>query len=123
MSYLLDLESSRINNFIGVCSSDEMPYIHNDEFCFISNLDNSHQSGSHWVGIYIKNNNMYCYDSFGRDINNILPEYIISYSKKYNYNIINSDSTDREQQIKEYNCGQRSLAFLIICHHFSIKDA
>ena len=61
-----------ITNFIGVCSSDEMPYIHNDEFCFISNLDNSHQSGSHWVSIYIKDNNMYCYDSFGRDINDIL---------------------------------------------------
>jgi hypothetical protein len=100
-----------------------MPHSNNNNFCFICNLDNSRQSGSHWVSIYIQHNNMYCYDSFGRDINNILHEYIINYSKKYNYNIINSDLTDREQEIKEFNCGQRSLTFLIICHHFSIKDA
>lgn len=125
-TYSSDLDklgNKLLNNFIGVCSSDNMPHNNNNNFCFISNLDNSNQSGSHWVGIYIKDNNMYCYDSFGRDINNILHEYIISYSKKYNYNIINSDLTDREQEIKEFNCGQRSLTFLIICHHFSIKDA
>ncbi len=112
-----------INNFIGVCSSDEMPYIDNDEFCFISNLDNSHQSGSHWVAVYVKNKNMYCYDSFGRDINNIMHSYIISYSKKHKLNIVNSDMSDREQNIKENNCGQRSLSFLVVCFHFSIKDA
>jgi hypothetical protein len=125
-TYSRDLDklgSKLLNNFIGVCSSDNMPYSDNNNFCFISNLDNSHQSGSHWVAIYVKNNNMYCYDSFGRDINNILHNYIISYSKKHNYNIVNSDLTDREQEIKEYNCGQRSLTFLIMCHHFSIKDA
>ena len=125
-TYSSDLDklgNKLISNFIGVCSSDTMPHNNNNNFCFICNLDNSNQSGSHWVSIYVKNNNMYCYDSFGRDINNILHEYIKKYSKKYKYNIINSDLTDREQEIKEFNCGQRSLTFLIICHHFSIKDA
>jgi hypothetical protein len=112
-----------LNNFIGVCSSDTMPHDNNNNFCFICNLDASNQSGSHWIAIYIKDNNMYCYDSFGRNINNILHQYVINYSKKYNYKIINSDLNDREQEIKEYNCGQRSLSFLVICHHFSIKDA
>lgn len=58
--------------FKGVIASDQIkdiPVQKKEPFAFVMNLDNSHQSGSHWVAIYcdpIHDKSLEYYDSFGR---------------------------------------------------------
>lgn len=95
--------------YLGTFSCDKIP--NKNGYC-IANLDNQYQGGSHWVGICIRNNpkhdkkDVYIYDSFGRQTTKILPTL-----KLKNYHIYDADY-DVEQDIKEMNCGQRSLSFL-----------
>ena len=45
-------------------SKDQIPLIENNK-SLIFNLQNSDQSGSHWVGLCRKNNDIFIFDSFG----------------------------------------------------------
>ena len=52
-------------NIFQVCfSKDQIPLIENNK-SLIFNLQNSNQSGSHWVSLSRKNNNIFIFDSFG----------------------------------------------------------
>ena len=98
-------------NFVGVFPSDMIPKLRNNECCII-NLDSSKQPGSHWTAIYkFSDNKVLLYDSFGRNLNKLL--------KVKGKNV---DRTDREQEskalgdaIEQNDCGQRSLAWLLLC--------
>ena len=69
-------------NFEGCYFKDQIPLIENNK-SLISNLQNSNESGSHWVNLFRKNNNIFIFDSFGiGDIPNKL------YKIYKNYNII-----------------------------------
>ena len=105
--------------FLGVFSSDLIPNKIPNGYMAIVNLDNSKMSGSHWVSICKQNNNdtIWVYDSFGRNIYEILPDI---YNKKRK---IRSTEKDAEQRIDETNCGARSLAFLKVFHEYGIKYA
>ena len=50
--------------FSGVYSKDQIALIENNK-SLIFNLQNSNQSGSHWVSLSRKNNNIFIFDSFG----------------------------------------------------------
>ena len=50
--------------FLGFYSKDPIPLIENNKY-LIFNLENSDQSGSHWVGLSRKNNDIFVFDSFG----------------------------------------------------------
>jgi len=92
------------NKYLGTFPSDLIPNEKNG-YC-VANLDNQYQSGSHWVAIVLTPPKMYVYDSFGRKTIKILPRY-------KNTNIIIKDADyDAEQNVKEENCGSRSLAWL-----------
>ena len=57
---LLKDEESYLNTF----SRDEILLIENNK-SLIFNLQNSNQSGSHWIALLRKNNNIFIFDSFG----------------------------------------------------------
>ena len=69
-------------NFEGCYSKDQIPLIENNK-SLISNLENSHQSGSHWVGLCRKNDDIFVFDSFG--IGDI-PNKLYKIYKNYNIN-------------------------------------
>ena len=94
--------------FKGVYASDKIPKLnHTNPYC-IANVDNSHQLGSHWVALVKSGRNIVVYDSFGRKTSKLIPNVRLSGNGK----IIDTEH-DREQRIKQENCGQRSLAFLV----------
>ena len=96
--------------FKGVFPADLIPRLNDLSPYAILNLDNSKQPGSHWVAIAKHDNDTYLYDSFGRKDTQIIKNLEFS----GNGRIINSDTSDREQEITEMNCGARSLAWLCI---------
>ena len=59
MNNLLKDEKSYLNTY----SKDEIPLI--DKESLIFNFKNSNQSGSHWICLSRKNNNIFIFDSFG----------------------------------------------------------
>ena len=68
--------------FSGCYSKDQIPLIENNK-SLIFNLENSDQSGSHWVSLSRKDNNIFIFDSFG------VGHIPINLYKIYrNYNII-----------------------------------
>ena len=98
------------NDFRGVFPVDRLgmnTLSHTSPYCIV-NLDSSHQTGSHWIGVAMRadrRKEFIVYDSFGRHHSQIVP------SLKY-FDLISTDS-DAEQRVSEDSCGARSLAWLI----------
>ena len=67
-------------NFEGCYSKDQIPLIENNK-SLIFNLENCDQSGSHWVRLSRKNNNIFIFDSFGVDD---IPNNLYKIYKNYN---------------------------------------
>ena len=92
-------------NFEGCYSKDQISLIENNK-SLIFNLQNSDQSGSHWVSLSRKNNNIFVFDSFGiGDIPNNL------YEIYKNYNIITN--IYRIQDINSNLCGLFCVLFCL----------
>ena len=98
---LLKDEKSYLNTF----SKDEIPLIENNK-SLIFNLQNSNQSGSHWISLSRKNNNIFIFDSFG--IGHI-PKNIYDIYK--NFNIITN--IYRIQDINLNLCGIFCVLFCL----------
>ena len=96
------------DKFKGVFASNEVPELKNGQHAVL-NLDRSDQEGSHWIAISKRDNEILVYDSYGRSTNEIIP--VLSGSG--NGTVIEADR-DAEQEDDEYNCGARSLSFLIL---------
>lgn len=96
--------------FKGVFARDKIPHIkklkNGDKLIF--NLDKEGLPGSHWCAMVINDDKKYVYDSFGRKV---LGDHV-----KYT-------ELDKEQKIREKNCGQRCLAWLLVVKHYGIKNA
>lgn len=108
------------DKFSGVYTSDRIPSLSDVmPFCIL-NLDTSSQTGSHWIAVakYPKIDKYLVYDSFGRKSRVI----ITSIYDKFGEGIIDTDR-DAEQQIEEFNCGQRSLAFLLLTDMFGYENS
>ena len=99
------------SKFQGAFPSDMIPNLTDLKPYAILNLDNSKQSGSHWIAIAKrpKKNELLVYDSFGRGYNKIIP----SLNKATAMRIYNTDP-DAEQKITESNCGAMCLGWLIM---------
>lgn len=94
------------DKFIGVFSADNIPQeIYKRDVYALVNLDDSDEPGSHWIALASVDGVVHVYDSFGRMTSKILP------SLKGGF--IDADE-DAEQHIKETNCGQRSLSWLVL---------
>jgi hypothetical protein len=106
------------NKFIGVFSSDKIRSLRKNQCCIL-NLDNSKQPGSHWVALYrYFDGEYYFYDSFGRKIKDIIPSLSHKIKQKINYDI-----KDYEQIDTQYNCGSRSISWLICVYDYGVKNA
>ena len=104
------------SKFVGVFTSDTIPSFLNDKHFLIANLDTSNQPGSHWIGIVKDKKRRLVYDSFGRKATTIL-------SKVPNIDKYVNTELDVEQHIKEYNCGARCLAFLMVYYKHGFQYA
>jgi len=95
--------------FKGVYASDEISTLldnlkHGE--MIIVNLDKRDSTGSHWIALVNHQKQIILYDSFGRQI----PE------------VINTED-DAEQSLLEEDCGARCLAFLWVYYRLGIEPA
>ena len=86
-------------------SKDQIPLIENNK-SLIFNLENSDKSGSHWVGLSRKNNDIFVFDSFGVDH---IPNNLYKIYK--NYNIITN--IYKIQDISSNLCGMFCVLFCL----------
>lgn len=107
-------------SFRGVYPSDKIPVLNSIKKYAILNLDNSKEPGSHWVAIAKepKTKKTLLYDSFGRKGIHIIPSLFHSGNGR-----IEDTEKDREQEIKETNCGQRCCAWLYLYDKYGEKYA
>ena len=98
---LLKNEKSYLNTF----SKDEIPLIENNK-SLIFNLQNSNQTGSHWISLSRNNKNIFIFDSFGVGY---IPKNIYEIYK--NFNIITN--IYRIQHINSNLCGLFSILFCL----------
>lgn len=94
------------NMFRGVFSSDTIPMIKNGESCLV-NTDDSKHGGTHWCGLYRKNNKTYFFDSFGRKY-----KTLSKYWAHMDWVPILTSEKYRTQSFKANDCGPQSLAFI-----------
>lgn len=105
--------------FRGVFSSDKIPILNELVPYAILNLDRSDQPGSHWIAIAkTSDDNLMCFDSFGRRHTQIIP----SLKKSGNGKIIDTDY-DANQKVKEMDCGMRCLGWLYMFNHYGERVA
>ena len=107
---LLDLCNKLFGpRFKGVYAFDDTFELKHGQLA-IFNLDTKKQPGSHWCAVVKDRKHYIVYDSFGRDI------------KLKQKNNIMTDK-DSEQSVEESNCGQRSVAWLVVVAVKGIKIA
>ena len=82
--------------------------------CCIVNTDNHTRPGIHWCCLFIYQDKIYFYDSFGRDYKILSPFW---YTKRW----INTNKTRVDQSINEYDCGARSVAWLFTFQKYKLK--
>lgn len=85
------------------------------KFIFV-NTDRSDLGGTHHMVIYQNGKNLYFYDSFGRTHGKVVPELMDLDPEVYN--IRDSDTDDREQRLKEDNCGARVISWAILVRYW-----
>ena len=102
--------------FRGTFCSDEFPKLTDKTPYCILNVDSSDLPGSHWLGVckYTGKEKYLIFDSFGRD-SKILISNVCKYLGK---NEVVDTRHDKEQLVREHDCGQRSLSFLVLCDLF-----
>jgi hypothetical protein len=88
----------------------------------VLNVDKSTQSGSHWIGLYKTNNNIYIYDSFARPSGQLLKS-LTKKIKGYHLKYKDSDRSDAEQRGDSEVCGQLSLSWLLCVKDLGIRKA
>jgi hypothetical protein len=105
-------------HFKGVFPSDKIPKLNDLKKYAIVNVDKSTEAGSHWMALAKEGDHTYLYDSFGRYNTKIIPNLKFS----HNGRIIDTDH-DAEQNVKDTNCGARSLAWLVFYNTWGSKSA
>ena len=95
----------------GVWASDTLPQKLKKPMYYISNTDPSGEVGEHWIGIH----RGFVYDSFGRSAKQL--------SCHLTGRNLRKTDEEPEQDISEQNCGQRSLAWLLVAKKFGIDIA
>ena len=94
-----------VKTFRGVISRDEIPSISNKGY-YICNLNDSTQTGSHWVGIHIKVNIVEYFDSFGLNA----PEELVELTNRLRLNYLYNST--QYQALTSVLCGYYCLYFV-----------
>lgn len=90
------------------------------DYFFIINVDGKNKPGSHWLAVAKLNNvpKYIIYDSFARPSAKLIPNFIKRFG--YKYLDINKKA---DQLIKEDNCGQRAISFLLFIRDYGYTAA
>ena len=104
------------NKYAGTFSSDTVPKLTKSSPYAISNVDNSKQPGSHWISLCHTPKGILIYDSFGRHTRKLTP---LIWKK---FKTLDSDR-DKEQALKEENCGARCISWLKVCESHGWENA
>lgn len=105
---------SQIPSYIGTFAFDVLPKLLNGQSAII-NQDSSQGSGIHWVAVHQKGGKLYGFDSFNRKINRFVP-----IRQRIDDGAVNKNV---KQRMKETDCGQRSLAWLMTVAEIGIDKA
>jgi hypothetical protein len=105
------------NKFRGVFSSDTIPKMKDGDMAIV-NVDTSDMPGSHWTSIVVQNGDTYFYDSFGRKAEKLIPS-LLGLGKP----IKEDKKGTAEQKVSQKDCGQRSLAWLLIYENYGPEKA
>lgn len=123
----------KIRNFRAVLMKDELQKFNPlTNECFIINLENSDQNGSHWISIWKKGRDCEYFDSYGTPI----PQEVKDYYRKYKIKSFQSNSSEAtegklisttpNEPIQKYqsdSCGELSVLFLLLCQkRFSFEE-
>jgi hypothetical protein len=103
---------------MGTFAYDEYPLNAPNKSFAILNTDN--KAGVHWVGLYKDGNKLYVYDSFARNVNNLLKKFTDS-AEKLGYKVISSN-VEGDQGNDQDDCGLRSLSWAILTNKFGIQN-
>jgi hypothetical protein len=104
--------------YMGTFAYDEYPLNAPNKTFAILNTDNN--KGVHWVGLYKDGNKLYVYDSFARNVNNLLKKFTDSV-EKLGYKVISSN-VEGDQGNDQDDCGLRSLSWAILTNKFGIQN-
>ena len=123
VTYLDELNSAGFKffkvKFKGCFASDKIPNLNDLAPYAIINVDKTDMPGSHWVAIAkTPNDNLMVFDSFGRKTNELIPDM----KKSGNGKIIDTDY-DANQNIKQYDCGMRCIAWLYMFDKYGSEVA
>ena len=104
----------------GVWAEDSHVALDNSKKYYIFNTDKSSGQGVHWLGVYIdhKNHTVNIFDSFHRQLSKLVPDIDIFFHK--NHFIVHGGARHIEQKDDQYDCGPRSLAWLIMVKKYGI---
>lgn len=100
-------------NLIGVYSNDQFNDVIISNGCYIINLDNSHNEGTHWTALFILNNEHYYFDSYGF----IAPQSVQDKLNDYYY-----WNDSQIQHLDSILCGWYCIAFLFLMQYNKEKS-
>ena len=113
---------NHIPKFGGVFTHDKL--IPEDHRCYILNTGNDASPGYHWIGAYVMPHHFYVFDSFHRNIHNIIKDLnrlegdrqlVVS---KWSEPIQHDDKPSQENI-----CGQLSMAWLQCLKHYGVRNS
>lgn len=99
--------------YVGTYPIDKVPLSGSDKY-MIANVDAEGLPGSHWLGIYLKGDTIYVYDSFARKSKKLL-KHLHDKAKKYKKKIVDINAKADQRGNSEV-CGPISLAWLYIVY-------
>ena len=95
-------------SFNGTFSIDNIPVFNDDVFSIIINLSKQNEIGTHFIAVYVLENKIIYFDSFGNQLNN---SSLKRYLKKYKKPIILSKI--QIQNLLSSHCGFFCIAFIL----------
>ena len=95
-------------SFNGTFSIDNIPVFNDDVFSIIINLSKQNEIGTHFIAVYVLENKIIYFDSFGNQLNN---SSLKRYLKKYEKSIIFSNI--QLQNLLSSHCGFFCIAFIL----------
>ena len=95
-------------SLLGTFSIDNIPVFNDDVFSIIINLSKQNEIGTHFIAVYVLENKILYFDSFGNQLNN---SSLKRYLKKYKKSIIFSNI--QLQNLLSSHCGFFCIAFIL----------
>lgn len=106
------------NKFLKIVMQDSQ--IPNRDGYLVMNNDFIGGSGIHWIAIIKQGQNIYVYDSFGRNARKLIPVFVEKMINR-GYKIYNTDLKDSDQFGQSVTCGHRCLSALMIAKDKGLK--